>query len=1113
MAAIALHAPLFTPRLAAQSDAVIQTVAGSRGVGDGGAAAAASLRFPSGVAVDGAGNLYIADTYAHRIRKVDASGAISTVAGTGAGGYSGDGAAAAAAQLSFPSGVAVDSSNNLYIADQQNDRIRKVDASTGAISTVAGDGTRGYGGDGGPAAAAQFDGPSGVAVDSAGNIYIADTFNQRIRRVDASGNVSTVAGTGIRSIDPAGRLATATHLSDPNDVAVDGRGNLYIAVTLSFLVYKVDASTGIISTVAGTGTSGYNGDGGAGTAARISRPRGVAVDRAGNIYIADANNHRIRKVDASGAISTVVGDGTGGYSGDGGAATAAQLFLPYGVAADSAGNLYVADRGNHRIRKVDASGAISTVAGTSNIGDGEAAPAAQLALPQEVTADSAGNLYVADTWNNRIRKVDASTGIISTVAGDGTYGYSGDGGAASSAQLALPRDVAADSAGNLYVADTRNNRIRKVDASTGVISTVAGSGTYGYSGDGGPAVSANLRFPYGLDVDGSGNIYFVDRYSFRIRKVDTAGVITTVAGGGTTVGGGGAATAARLFEIQDVAVDSAGNFYIAANASHSIRKVDASTGVISTVAGSYSLVGFSGDGGAAASARLNQPYSVAVDSSNNLYIADRNNNRIRKVDASTGNISTVAGSGQSGHNGDECAATAARLRQPSGVAVDGAGNLYVADRLNNRIRKVSPQPPGSDPLGPCRITIFEPKLVPVSEPPQQPGAPGPSVEPVGVSELSFAPAPNADPGEPMSQTLTLRAEGGATDFQALPSARWIQVSRAEGSAAQWRGRLADGETITLLVTVNPLGLRPGTHRGRLYIRAGGRLTARVNIVLEVPPPTGPDVSESGGVFDAARASAYGEAGLFGPQLLPVSPGSLVVVQGVNFASGEPVMAEGFPLPTSLGGARVLFDGAAVPLFSVGPRRIEAQLPWELGGEETAAGGLALASVVVESGGESSWPRRFWVGPYAPGVFTASGTGQGQALALFAGTTDLAAPLGFSAGSRPARAGDVLEIYATGLGAVEPPLVDGMNSCAPDGVCLEDGSNAVLRHTAARPRVWIGVWPLPAENVRFSGLAPDMAGVNLVVVEVPRNLTPSNAAELRLAVASRISQSDATIAVE
>ncbi len=1102
-----LHYALFIGGEAAPAQGIpvdvptIETIAGIGilgDIGDGGAATAALLYGPIGVAVDGAGNVYFADSFT-RIRKVDAStGNISTVAGTGTAGDSGDGGAATAAQLNHPLGVAVDAAGNLYIADLVNHRIRKVDTSTGIISTVAGTGTAGYSGDGAAAAEAQLSHPWDVTADGSGNLYIADALNHRIRKVDTAGVITTIAGTGAQSYGGDGGAATSAQINYPHGVAADSSGNLYIAE--GNRIRKVDASTGNITTVAGTGTQGYSGDGGAATAAQINGATGVAADGSGNLYIADYNNQRIRKVDAStGIISTVAGIGAFGYSGDGAAATAAQLFHPWDVTVDGAGNLYITDSYNGRIRKVDAStGNISTVAGTGgSIGDGGAATAAQLNSPQGLALDGAGNLYIADAHNDRIRKVDASTGIISTVAGIGTFGYSGgDGGAATAALLRFPAGVAVDGEGNLYIADWDNHRIRKVDASTGNISTVAGT-TQGYSGDGGAATSAQINYPDDVAVDGSGNLYIANGNN-RIRKVDAStGIISTVAGTGAFgySGDGGPATSAQIRGPSGMAVDGAGNLYFADWGNHRIRKVDASTGIISTVAGigAFNYSGYSGDGGAATAAQLNSPQGLTLDSAGALYIADSYNHRIRKVDAA-GVITTFAGTGMGGPDGDGGAPAEAQLNSPVGLAFDSAGALYIADSGNHRIRKIAAPPP------------------PSASAPSAP-EPEPEAQPVGVSELSFAPAPNADPGEPMSQTLTLRAEGGAVDFQALPSARWIEVSRAAGSVAQWRGRLAEGETITLRVTVNPLGLRPGTHRGRLYIRSGGRITATIRIVLEVPPPTGPAVTENGGVVNAARMSAYGERGLFGPQLLPLAPGAAVVVQGVHFASGERMEAAGFPLPTMLGGARVLIDGAAVPLMAVGPRRIEAQLPWALGGEAVAAGGLALASVAVESGGESSWPRRFWVGPYAPGVFTVSGEGQGQAAAMFAGTTDLAAPLGFSAGSRPARAGDVLEIYATGLGAVEPPLADGMNSCAPDGVCLEDGSNAVLRHTIARPRVWIGAYAVSPENVRFSGLAPDMAGVNLVVVEIPRNLTPSNAAELRLAAAGRSSQSGATIAVE
>jgi sugar lactone lactonase YvrE len=675
----------------------ILTVAGG-GTDDGRPATLAALSGPSGMAVDAAGNLFIADGCNNRIRRVAAgSGIITTVAGNGSGGFSGDGAAATAAQLQCPYGVALDSAGNLYIADSANNRIRKVAAGSGIITTVAGNGSvnGGFSGDGGAATAAQLEGPYGVALDSAGNLYIADSANNRIRKVAAgSGIITTVAGSAFSGFSGDGGAATAAGLSDPLGVALDSAGNLYIAH--AYRIRKVATGNGIITTVAGNGSQGFSGDGGAATAAALY-PSGIAVDAAGNVYAADSGSNRIREVAAGSAIiTTIAGNGSQGFSGDGGAATAAGLFSPGGVALDARGNLYIAEAGSNHIRKVaTGSGIITTVAGMGFYlfggfsGDGGPATAAELSGPEGVALDSVGNLYIADSGNYRIRKVAAGSGIIMTVAGNGSRGFSGDGAAATAAGLSDPSSVALDPVGDLYIADRDNNRIRKVAAGSGIITTVAGSEP-GVLSDGVPATSARLGFPLGVAVDSAGNLYIAE--DTRIRTVAAgSGIITTVAGNFGSPGfsgDGGAATGAQLTYPEGVALDSAGNLYIADTDNDRIRKVTAGSGIITTVAGIGSP-GFSGDGGAATAAQIGPPAGVALDSAGNLYIADYFNHRIRKVTAVSGIITTVAGNGSRGSSGDGGAATAAQIARPAGVALDSAGNLYIADTDNDRIRKVT----------------------------------------------------------------------------------------------------------------------------------------------------------------------------------------------------------------------------------------------------------------------------------------------------------------------------------------------------------------------------------------------------------------------------------------
>jgi trimeric autotransporter adhesin len=587
----------------------IYTVAGNGHVGhsgDGGPATSAKLDEPSGVAVDTAGNLLIADTGNSRVRVVAATtgtfygqamtaGDIYTVAGDGTAGYSGNGGPATSAELNLPEGVAADAAGNLLIADTENSSVRVVAATTGTfygqamtagdIYTVAGMGFAGYSGNGGPATSATLRLPEGVAVDAAGNLVIADFGNARVRVVAdttgtfygqamTAGDIYTVAGTGSTSFSGSGGLAVNAELGhyDLLGGATVDAGN-YVAVynNLAWFICETSGTyfgqamtAGNIYRVAGNGLTGYSGNGGPATSAELYSPGGVAVDAAGNLVIADTGNARVRVVAdttgtfygqamTAGHIYTIAGTGRVGYAGYGGPATSAELDGPAGVAVDTAGNLVIADSGNQRVRVVAATtgtfygramtaGDIYDVAGDGVdgfSGDGGRATSAELDYPEGAAVDAAGNLVIADPYNQRVRVVAATTGTfygqamtagdIYTVAGDGTSGYAGDGGPATSAELSLPEAVAVDGSGNLVIADTFNQRVRVVAATTGTfygqamtagdIYTVAGNGTAGFAGDGGPATSAELDYPYNVAADGSGNLVIIDTDNFRVRLV------------------------------------------------------------------------------------------------------------------------------------------------------------------------------------------------------------------------------------------------------------------------------------------------------------------------------------------------------------------------------------------------------------------------------------------------------------------------------------------------------------------------------------------------------------------------------------------------------------------
>lgn len=670
----------------------------------------AQLYNPMGVVVDSAGCIYVADSGNAVIRKIGPDGVITTVAGLAGQSGSAD-AIGIAARFKTICGMAVDSAGNIYVADSGNNAIRKV-TSTGCVTTLAGGGSFGNGD--GIGTAARFYGPMGVGLDRAGNIYVADSGNNAIRKVTPAGVVTTFAGlSGSWNGGSADGRGAAARFNQPRGVVVDGSGSVYVADEFNNTIRKVTPD-GMVTTLAGLAGS-FGGWDGMGADARFNEPSGVAVDSAGNIYVADYGNCAIRKVTPSGKVTTVAGmpgqpgkaDGTG-WDGD---ESVARFNWPFGVAVDSAGNLYVADTLNNAVRKVTSGNVVTTLPSRQvnfRSPDGIGSDA-RFSYPTGLASDGVGNLYVADEFNNAIRKV-TPTGVVTTLAGlaqaDPTGPPDANRGSAdgtgSAARFDAPSGVAVDKAGSVYVADYGNHTIRKVTPS-GAVTTLAGvAGSR--AGLDGTGSAARFNSPFGLALDDAGNVYVADSGNNAIRKVTTGGVVTTLAGllGGWNSGStDGIAGAARFNFPTGLAVDGAGNIYVADSDNHTIRKVTVA-GVVSTLAG-RPLNSGNADG-TGMEARFNNPSGVAVDSTGNIYVVDSANNTIRRL-TPAGVVTTLAGLAGTPGSMDGFG-SAVRFSGPHGVAVDGAGNLCVADTLNNTIRK------GSVGQSPIAISISGPAFSP-----------------------------------------------------------------------------------------------------------------------------------------------------------------------------------------------------------------------------------------------------------------------------------------------------------------------------------------------------------------------------------------------------------------
>jgi len=599
----------------------------------------------------------------------------TTLAGpSGRGSLDGEGIAA---RFESPKGVAVDSAGCVYVADTLNHTIRKI-TPAGEVATLAGK-ARESGGADGPASVARFNQPEDVAVDNVGNVYVADSGNHTIRKITAEGVVTTLAGSARKWGSPDGKGSVA-RFGYPKGVAVDGAGNIYVADSGNHTIRKITAR-GVVTTLAGSPKESGNADG-AGSSARFHHPTGLAVDGAGTVYVADVFNHSIlthtiRKITPAGEVTTLAGSATESGSADG-TGSAARFDSPEDVAVDNAGNVYVADTQNQAIRKITPGGAVTTWAGSpGNPGNADGlGGAARFNSPEGVAVDGAGNVYVADTLNHTIRKVTPG-GEVATWAGSA-------GNAGGAALPFAPAGMALDGAGNVYVADSGNHTIRKVTPG-GVAATWAGSaGESGHADGAGSA--ARFDRPEGVAVDGAGHVYVADSGNQTIRRVTPGGVVATLAGSpGKHGSSDGLGTEARFNNPRGVVVDGAGNVYVSDSLNHSIRKITP-RGEVTTLAGRAREPG-SADGPRSV-ARFGHPTGVAVDSGGNVYVADTYNHTIRKI-TPAGEVATLAGLGTSWGSADG-AGRKARFFYPQGVAVDSMGNVYVADNSNHSIRKITP---------------------------------------------------------------------------------------------------------------------------------------------------------------------------------------------------------------------------------------------------------------------------------------------------------------------------------------------------------------------------------------------------------------------------------------
>lgn len=984
---------------------VLKGLAGAFPLGDGGPATSALLFYPYAALSESAGNIYILDSSNGRIRKVTPDGKIATfaqftgsawdmkmgpdgslyvsgagsvmkfsktgdssvIAGTGSIGHSGDGGPATSARVGDVYALALDTAGDLFFTDVSSAGayIREI-GRDGTIHTVAGTSTPGFNGDNQPAASAQLSQPGGLAVDSSGTIYVADTLNSRIRKFTVGGIITTIAGNGNYGM-PSDSTAISTPLGSPLGLTLDSTGNLYTVDYDYDVVLKITPA-GLLSRVAGN-YSGFNGSGdGPATSVSLTLPVNVSADSSGNLLVSELS-HRVRRI-ASNTVTTVAGKMH--FAGDGGPATAALLNEPDDIAFDRSGNVFVADGHNYRIRKVAADGTISSFAGNGVPGypsNGSFAGNAHLPYVYQMVADSNGNLYIAG--GGQVLRI-APSGNLSIFAGTGFYGDSGDGGPATAARFMDVTGIAIDSGGNVYVADSIANRVRMISAATGTITAFAGTGAEGRSGDGGLATGAQLDLfsPAPLAADSKGNIYIADGYNLSVRMVGLNGIITTVVGNGAFGDPDSVSPTSSGFSTPvGLATDAAGNLYIASNDLPSIYRVSGGTiRRISSGAGD-SL----NDGTPALSAGF-FGNGLKVDSNGDVYAADSSGNAVRKLILNSPTAFSIAGGNkQTGQPGQA-------LPIPLKVQLDGRAGFGVAAipisfSVTSGSASLSTQSTYTDNSGAAGITVtLGPSAGDVIITATAQGAGLPAVQ---FTETATVPTPVCSVPQPVVSLV--RSAGDFGGASTIAPGTWIEIygSNLSQTTRQWQqsdfnGSAAASSLDGVTVTINGKSAYPSyISPNQINVQAPADSTAgSVPVIVTTAscastPMMVPEAPASPGVLAPASFSASGKqylaailpdgtyvgnSGLVaGLSFRPAKPGDTVTVYGIGFGDVTPLMAPGFAVsaPNSLSNLTVAFGSTTAAL--------------QYAGLAVGALGLYQFNIVVPNVADGDVPVTFQVG--------------------------------------------------------------------------------------------------------------------------------------------------------